>query len=151
MLFNDSLLYEKAIARDIGPILPRYIVQIIISLPHKFKKGVRFLVSPTVAVALTVSYNTSSIDASVTADSSIVEINIIENDITVTATAFRVTCFDNERLNTLTSFLFVISAYAVKISTAIVTVLIPPAVPTGDPPINISISEIIALVSVKFS
>ena len=41
--------------REMGPTLPRYMVTIMIALPHRFSVGVRFLVSPTVAVALTVS------------------------------------------------------------------------------------------------
>ena len=55
MLLVIALFDAKAIAMDIGPILPRYIVPIIISLPHIFKVGVSARVSPTVAVALTVS------------------------------------------------------------------------------------------------
>ena len=45
----------KAIASDIGPTLPKYIVAMIIILPMLPSEEVRFLVSPTVAVALTVS------------------------------------------------------------------------------------------------
>ena len=45
----------KASASEIGPIRPIYIVKIIITLPQRPSVGVRFLVRPTVAVALTVS------------------------------------------------------------------------------------------------
>ena len=55
MLFVIALLDANAIAIEIGPILPRYIVAIMISLPHTLRDEVRFLVRPTVAVALTVS------------------------------------------------------------------------------------------------
>lgn len=55
MIFLFTFLKLKAIAREIGPILPKYIVAIIISLPTLLRLAVKFLVSPTVAVALTVS------------------------------------------------------------------------------------------------
>ena len=47
----------NATTRDMGPTLPRYMVTIIISFPQRFSMEVRFLLNPTVAVALTVSYN----------------------------------------------------------------------------------------------
>ena len=45
----------NAIAREIGPTLPKYIVLIMIIFPKRLRDEVRFLESPTVAVALTVS------------------------------------------------------------------------------------------------
>ena len=54
-MFFFFLLRLKAISSEMGPTLPRYIVVIMIILPHIFREGVKFLVSPTVAVALTVS------------------------------------------------------------------------------------------------
>ena len=53
--------------------------------------------------------------------------------------------------NKVALFLFLIVANAEHIKTATVTVLIPPAVPTGDPPISIRIIEIIAEAFVRFS
>lgn len=56
-----------------GPTLPRYMVTIIISFPQRFSMEVRFLLNPTVAVALTVSYTISITSASVTTDKRIVD------------------------------------------------------------------------------
>ena len=69
----------------------------------------------------------------------------------MTATALRVACRDKFLPNSDVSFWFRIVAYAVASKTTIVTVLTPPAVPTGEPPINISNKQRIAVVSVKFS
>ena len=55
IIFLFSFLVPKAKASDIGPILPRYIVQIIMLFHQKSRPAVMPLVSPTVAVALTVS------------------------------------------------------------------------------------------------
>ena len=84
-------------------------------------------------------------------DKSNVEINIILNDIHVTATAFLVISLDKFLLNITTSFLFLIDAIATANSDTIVIVLIPPAVPTGLPPININIKLTKTLEFVKFS
>ncbi len=51
----SSFLVWKATIREMGPTLPRYMVIIIMILPIIFSLGVRSLVRPTVAVALTVS------------------------------------------------------------------------------------------------
>ena len=64
----------KAIANDIGPILPKYIVNIIIIFPILFKDTVKFLESPTVAVALAVSYNISTILLSIVKLNNIVDV-----------------------------------------------------------------------------
>ena len=53
--FSELFRILNATAKDIGPTRPKYIVAIIMHLPKVFKKGVRFLDKPTVAVALTVS------------------------------------------------------------------------------------------------
>ena len=55
IIFGTLVLTLNAIAREIGPTLPRYIVKIIMIFPKVLRRGVRFLVRPTVAVALTVS------------------------------------------------------------------------------------------------
>ena len=78
------------------------------------------------------------------------EINTIINDIQKTATAFFTDLCEIERLNITISFLFLTVESAVRSKTITVTVLIPPAVPTGEPPINISTREIIADVFVRF-
>ena len=46
-------------------------------------------------------------------------------------------------LNNTTSFLFLIDAIAIANKDTAVIVFIPPAVPTGEPPINIRIKHII--------
>ena len=86
-----------------------------------------------------------------TVASKTVEINTIAKDILATATALFVICLDRVLLNNDTSFLFLIAEYAVENNTIIVTVLIPPAVPTGEPPINIKNKQRIAEAFVKFS
>ena len=58
-------------------------VNIIISLPKAVSEDVKFLVRPTVAVALAVSYITSSAEALVVADSNMVAVNIIAKEIDV--------------------------------------------------------------------
>ena len=122
----------------------------IMILPNVFNNEVRLLVSPTVAVALAVSYTISRALASVTADNSIVDRNIIVNDIPTTAMALLSACLGICRLNSTTSFLFWIVASADAISTAMVTVFTPPAVPTGEPPINISSNDTNEDASVRF-
>ena len=141
----------KARAREIGPTLPRYIVAIIISLPHRLSEGVRFLVRPTVAVALTVSYKTSVRLLSVTAESSTVEMMATPEDIKHTARALLTDSGEMLLEKRLTRLLPLTVEYAEEISTATVTVLMPPAVPTGEPPINIRSIEIKAVVSLRFS
>ena len=94
MIFLFSLLVLNASNKEIGPTRPRYIVVMIIILPHRFKEGVKFLVRPTVAVALMVSYTISRALASVTADNNTVEVNITMKDTLVTATALLMACFE---------------------------------------------------------
>ena len=151
IMFSFTFLRLNASANEIGPILPKYMVAIIISLPQKFKVEVKFLVRPTVAVALTVSYAISSAEAFVTRERSRVDKNIMLKDMATTAIAFRIASFEMVRLNIVTSFLFLIDARADAINTVIVTVFTPPAVPNGEPPINISSSDRIADEFVKFS
>ena len=57
----------------------------------------------------------------------------------VTAIALRIVVSVKRRLNKDTSFLFLTTVIDVSNKITIVTVLIPPAVPTGEPPININI------------
>ena len=127
----------KATASDIGPILPRYIVAMMINLPYRLSMGVRSRVNPTVAVALTVSYIMSKAEALVTADKSREEIKAIEKDIVIIATAFLILFSESRLLNRETSLLPRIEDRAVASNTAIVVVFTPPAVPTDEPPINI--------------
>ena len=93
IIFFFSRFVLNAMTKDIGPTLPKYIVTIIIIFPHTFSIGVKFLVSPTVAVALAVSYNMSSAFAFVQVAKSIVDVNIIKNDMHTTATALLTACF----------------------------------------------------------
>ena len=69
-------------------------VAMMISFPHKFNVGVKLLVRPTVAVALTVSYAMSNALASVTAASKTVETNRIIKEVHTTATALLIACFE---------------------------------------------------------
>ena len=85
-MFDFSFLMLKAIASEIGPILPKYMVMMIMILPQIFKAAVRPLDNPTVAVALTVSYITSSAGTSVTADKSTVATKAVANDMLIIAT-----------------------------------------------------------------
>ena len=61
---------------DIGPIRPRNIATIIISFPTALSVGVSALESPTVAVALNISYIPSTREMSFVARSSINNINV---------------------------------------------------------------------------
>ena len=138
-------------AREIGPTLPKYIVIMMIHLPIVFRLGVRFLVRPTVAVALTVSYAMSNEEASVTAESNSVEVNMIANDMHTTAIALLTACFAICLPKRSTSSLLRMEDIAEAAMTAKVTVLMPPAVPTGEPPMNIKSRQAMEVALVKFS
>ena len=75
----------------------------------------------------------------------------IARNITTTATAFLIDSSEMRRPNSVALFLFLIVEKAEQTRTAIVTVFIPPAVPTGEPPINIKIMDTAAEAFVKFS
>ena len=77
--------------------------------------------------------------------------NIIIKDIHVTATALLTACFVSCLPNTSVFSLFRTEANADATSTAKVTVFIPPAVPTGEPPINIKSKQTNADALVRFS
>lgn len=151
MIFIFSFFKLKDVAKEIGPIRPKYIVAERISLPQTFSEEVKFRDSPTVAVALTVSKTTSRAGASVDSESNIVERATMMKDENATATAFLVTCFERFLWNKVTSFLPRTVAMVVANKTTMVTVLIPPAVPTGEPPINIKIIQMIDDAFVRFS
>ena len=104
-------------------------VNIIISLPKSFSEDVKFLVRPTVAVALAVSYIMSSAEALVVADSNMVAVNIIAKDIAVTANALLTVCFVRVLPNISVLVLPRTEAIAEASKTVKVTVLMPPAVP----------------------
>ena len=76
IIFRLGFFPPKAIAMDIGPTLPKYMVKIIIIFPTLLSVPVKPRESPTVAVALTVSYRISSAGASVTAESRRVDTSI---------------------------------------------------------------------------
>ena len=88
----------------------------------------------------------SKVDISNTVDS----VQMVKNVI-MTAIAFFMDPSEMRRPNNVTLFLFFTVASAQQINTAIVTVLMPPAVPTGEPPIIISIMETTAEAFVRFS
>ena len=151
MMFWLFVLLPRAIANEIGPILPKYIVNIIMILPKSVRLDVRFLERPTVAEALKVSYITSSAEASVTAIVRIVDAMQIVANATTTATAFFTESSDMRLSNSVVLLLFVIVAKAEQNKTVMVTVLMPPAVPTGEPPMSISIREVADAAFVRFS
>lgn len=134
-----------------GPTLPRYIVAIIMSLPDTLRLAVKLLESPTVAVALTTSYITSSAGASLTAINKTVDVKHMKKKVTDTATALRIESDEIHRPNKVAPLLFFIVATVEHNSTAIVTVFIPPAVPTGEPPIIIKRSDTKEEAFVRFS
>ena len=82
---------------------------------------------------------------------SIVDAEHIVRNVTATATAFLTDASETRRPNKVALFLLRIVANAEQIRTAIVTVFIPPAVPTGEPPINIKMIDTAAEAFVKFS
>ena len=84
--------------------------------------------------------NTEAFD---TADSRMVERNTVKKETVNTETAFLTDSSDSRLLNNETSFLLRMTDVQVFIKTKNVTVLIPPAVPTGLPPINIKRRQII--------
>ena len=141
----------RATAKDIGPTLPKYIVIMIIIFPKVLSIGVRFLERPTVAVALTDSYIASIIEALLVAINNIEDIAQIEINITTTEIAFFIEYSEMRRPNRVASFLLLMVENDEHTRTAMVTVFIPPAVPTGEPPINIKITDTEADAFVKFS
>ena len=125
-------------------------MKIIINLPQILREEVKFRESPTVAVALTVSYRISIKEAWVTAASRMVDIKAIENEVHTTATALLKASSEILLLKRLTIFLPLTVERAEANRITIVTVLIPPAVPTGEPPINISRMETKEVAFVRF-
>ena len=144
-------MLPSATASEIGPTLPKYIVTMITSFPNVLSVAVKFLERPTVAVALTVSYTASRAEALLVAIKSNVDAEHIVRKATATATAFFTDSSEIRRPNSVALFLFLMVANAEQTSTATVTVFIPPAVPTGEPPISISIIDTAAEALVKFS
>ena len=93
MALGECFCVLSAINSEMGPTLPRYIVAIITIFPNKLRVDVKFLVKPTVAVALTVSYRMSRIFAFVPAHKRMVDTAIIEKDTAITATDLLTDCF----------------------------------------------------------
>ena len=151
MTFWLSFLLPSAIASDMGPTLPKYIVALIISFPSVLSVAVKFLERPTVAVALTVSYTASRAEALLVAIKSTVEMAQIVRKVTATATAFFIDSSETRRPNRVALLLFLMVANAEQTRTAMVTVFMPPAVPTGEPPISINIIDTAAEAFVRFS
>ena len=82
---------------------------------------------------------------------SIVDAEHIVRNAIATATAFFTDPSEIRRPNKVALLLFLMVANAEQTRTATVTVFIPPAVPTGDPPISIKIIDMAAEAFVKFS
>ena len=141
----------SAINSEIGPTLPKYMVTIITNFPRELSVDVKFLVRPTVAVALTVSYMISSMSDFVIAHKRIVDTDIIANETAITATDLLTDCLGIDLCKREVSSLLFMVAIAEATSTAAVTVLIPPAVPVGEPPINMRIRETNDEALVRFS
>ena len=134
-----------------GPTLPKYIVMMIINFPNVLSVEVRFLERPTVAVALTVSYTASMTDTVLVAIKSKPDVAQIARNITTTAIAFFIDSSEMRRPNNVAHFLFLIVENAEQTRMAMVTVFIPPAVPTGEPPISIKIIDMPVEALVRFS
>ena len=79
------------------------------------------------------------------------EVMIIELAIKTTPSALFKAALEIFLLKSTVSSLFLIAERADAARIIIVTVLIPPAVPTGEPPINIRIIEKIEVDSLKYS
>ena len=77
-------------------------------------------------------------------------VHIVKND-TATATARFTDPSEMRRPNSVALLLFLIVANAEQIRTTTVTVFIPPAVPTGEPPISIRTMDTAAAAFVRFS
>ena len=82
---------------------------------------------------------------------SIVDAEHIVRNATATATAFFTDPSEMRRPNKVALFLLRIVANAEQMRTAMVTVFMPPAVPTGEPPISIKIIDTAAEAFVRFS
>ena len=89
--------------------------------------------------------------ASVVSDSKITDVSMTIKNVITTATALRIEPVDILRLKIVAWFLFRMVAKAEQSRTTMVTVLTPPAVPTGEPPMNISISDTREELFVRFS
>ena len=151
MMFSLCFFIFSETAIEIGPILPKNMVNITIYLPNSFSVAVRFLVKPTVPVALNISYITSRMPLSVVSDRSIVEIKAIVSEIKAIAEHLFMVALLICLLKTETEFLPFITEIVESSKTAKVTVFMPPAVPTGEPPMNISIIESTDEAVVRFS
>ena len=90
-------------------------------------------------------------EALLVAINSIVDAEHIVRNVTATATAFFIDPSEIRRPNKVALFLLRIVANAEQIRTAMVTVFMPPAVPTGEPPISIKIIDTAAEAFVRFS
>ena len=90
-------------------------------------------------------------DALLVAIKSTVDAAQIVKKVTATATAFLTDASEILRPNKVALFLLRMVDNAEQIRTAIVTVFIPPAVPTGEPPISIKIIDTAAVAFVRFS
>ena len=124
-----------------GPSRPISITTVIINFPPVVKAGVMPVLNPTVPSAEAVSNITSSIlnpfARSVTLSASVAANKTTVNS-TVIVIALRTITSRTERPNIYTSSRFLSVAMTAIITTARVTVFIPPAVPPGEPPMNIS-------------
>ena len=83
--------------------------------------------------------------------SSTVETEQMAMKVTATASAFLMELSEMLRPKTVAERLFLTVAKAEQRSTATVTVFIPPAVPTGEPPMTISSTDRAADAPVRFS
>ena len=107
--------------------------------PIGFSAPVSPLDKPTVAIADVISYKVSRKSPCETARSAIVSRNSVDKLNTAIATHLLIVSSDTFRFNTTTSFFPLILANIEAKSRTTVTVLMPPAVPAGEPPINIRI------------
>ena len=138
-------------ASESGPTLPRYIVQMTTTFDKEPSDEVKPLESPTVAQALTASYTISRVLPPEKAESKREDKNAMESDVEPIAIALFKTLCEMDLLKTVTSLFCLTEEITDAAITATVTVLMPPAVPTGEPPIIIRKIETRAEAPVKFS
>ena len=109
--------------------------------PAQFSSEVRPLLSPTVETALIVSYSASVRFVSITSNRRIVKVMTIHSCTVMIAVAFLIRPAGILLLRITTSSWSLRNARRFMITMKTVTVFTPPAVPRGDPPINISKSS----------
>ena len=135
--FLNLRLVRKENATATGPIRPINIRNIITIFPRFVKSGVIPIDKPTVPKAENVSKAIVKKSAFSKMLNKSIPVNTIVNDKTMTDSALRAMSRLTFLLNKVRFSRLRISVTTIKTTNAKVVVLIPPAVPPGEPPINI--------------